>query len=75
AIKIHLGRLLGERKLRAADVARDTGINKNTLSSLYHEKVSGIRFETLETLCRYFDCSVEDILEYVPKEKKNSSKN
>ncbi len=68
-IKIHLGRLLGERKLRAAEVARQTGINKNTLSALYNEKVSGINFETLEKLCKFLECEVGDLLEYVPEEK------
>lgn len=69
SIRIHLGRLLGERKLRAAEVARKTGINNNTLSSLYREELSGIRFETLEKLCEFLGCSVGDLLEYVPDEK------
>ena len=68
-IKVHLGRLLGERKLRASEVARKTGINKNTLSSLYNEKVSGIRFDTLEKLCKFLDCSIGELIEYVPDEK------
>jgi len=69
SIKIHLGRLLGERKLRASEVARKTGINKNTLSSLYNEKVSGIRFDTLERLCKFLNCSIGDLIEYVPDNK------
>jgi len=69
-IKIHLGKLLGERKMRAAEVARKTGINPNTLSSLYNEEVSGIKFETLEKLCKFLNCSVSDILEFVPYTKK-----
>ncbi len=69
SIKIHLGRLLGERRLRASEVARKAGINKNTLSSLYNEKVSGIRFGTLEKLCKFLDCSIGELIEYVPDEK------
>jgi len=69
SIRVHLGRLLGERKLRASEVARKTGINKNTLSSLYNERVSGIRFDTLERLCRFLDCSIGDLIEYVPDNK------
>lgn len=68
-IRVHLGRLLGERKLRASEVARKTGINKNTLSSLYNEKVSGIRFDTLEKLCKFLNCSIGDLIEYVPDKK------
>jgi len=69
-IKIHLGKLLGERKMRAAEVARKTGIAPNALSALYHEEVSGIKFETLEKLCSTLNCSVGDLLEYTPKKKK-----
>lgn len=68
-IKIHLSKLLGERKLRAADVARETGINKNTLSALYNEEVSGIKFDTLERLCKFLECEVGDLMEYVEKKK------
>ncbi len=64
-IKIHLSKLLGERKLRASEVAKKTGINKNTLSSLYNENVSGIKFDTLEKLCKLLDCKVSDLVEYV----------
>lgn len=66
-IKIHLGKLLGDRKLRAAEVSRRTGIAPNALSALYHEQVSGIKFETLEKLCAILSCSVYDLLEYVPR--------
>ncbi len=69
SIKIHLGRLLGERRLRASEVARKTGINKNTLSSLYNEKVSGIRFDTLERLCKFLKCSIDELIEYIPDEE------
>ena len=66
-IKINLSKLLGERKLRASEVARQTGINKNTLSSLYNENVSGIKFDTLENLCKFLNCSVGDLIEYLSK--------
>lgn len=66
-IKVNLHILLGERKLRAAEVARRTGINKNTLSILYQEKARGVRFDTLERLCKFFKCQVGDLLKYIEK--------
>lgn len=66
-IKVNLSKLLGERKLRASEVERKTGINKNTLSSLYNENVSGIKFDTLEKLCEFLGCSVGDLIEYMPR--------
>ena len=67
-IKVHLGRLLGERKMKMAELSRQTGITKKALSALYHEKNKGIQFDTLENICQALDCSVSDILEYVPDE-------
>lgn len=66
-IKVNLSKLLGERKLRASEVARKTGINKNTLSALYNENVSGIKFDTLEKLCKFLGCSVGELVEYIKK--------
>lgn len=63
-IRCHLSRLMGERKLKIADVARAIGVNRNTITLLYYEKAKRIDFEVLDKLCQYFNCSVGDILEY-----------
>jgi len=68
-ISVRLALLLGERKLRAAELARRTGINKNTISALWNERSSGIAFDTLDKLCRELDCQVGDILKYVTTEE------
>lgn len=62
-IKCHLSRIMGERKLRVADVARETGVNRNLVTLLYYEKAKRIDFESLERLCRFFGVSVGDFLE------------
>jgi len=54
---------MGERRLKIADVVRDTGISRTALTRLYHEKVERLDLETLETLCRYLDVGVADLLE------------
>jgi putative transcriptional regulator len=72
-IKIHLSRLLGERKIRAAELSRQTGISQNTLSKFYHEKAKGIEFETLEKLCRALGCSVSDLLQYSLKTQQSEN--
>lgn len=65
-IKCHLSRILGERRLKIADVVRDTGINRGTLTRLYHEQAQRVELDTINELCRYLDCQVQDILEYIP---------
>jgi len=65
-IKCHLSRLMGERKLKIADLARDAGINRGTATRLYYETAERIDIEVINSLCKYFNCSVSDLLEYVP---------
>ncbi len=62
-IKCNLSALLGARKLKLAEVMRDTGINRSTLTRLYHETTTRIDYETLETLCRYLKCDIGEFLE------------
>ena len=62
-IKCNLSALLGAKRLKIADVVRDTGINRSTINRIYHETTTRIDYETLETLCIYLGCSVGDLLE------------
>ena len=67
-VKIHLSRLLGERKWNQADLGRRTGIRPNTVSDLYNEFATTIRLEYLESICRTLNCDISDLLEIVPDE-------
>ncbi|PWI33451.1 XRE family transcriptional regulator [Vibrio albus] len=64
-IKCHLSAIMGAKRLKISDVVRESGINRNTVTRLYHETNNRIEFETLEKLCRYLDCQVGDLLEVV----------
>lgn len=67
-IKCHLSTLMGERKLKIADVARDIGVHRNTITLLYYEKAKRIDFDVLDKLCKYLGCTVSDILEFKEKD-------
>lgn len=67
-IKCHLSRLLGEKKLKISDVAQATGINRGTLTRLYHETAVRVELEVLEKLCLYLDCELHELLELVKEE-------
>lgn len=67
-IKCYLSRLMGERKLKLADVARLTGLHRNTVTLLYNETAARVDLETIEKLCELFQCKVGDLFEYQPKE-------
>lgn len=62
-IRCHFARLLGERKLKISDVARDTGINRGTLTRLYYETTERIELEVLDKLCDYFGIDLPALLE------------
>ncbi len=64
-IKCHLSRLMGERKLKISDVARDTGLHRNTITLLYQETATRIDLDAIDTLCKYFDVPVGELFEYV----------
>lgn len=68
-IKVHLSRIMGEQKLKIADVARMTDLHRNGITKLYNEETDGIKFETLEKLCLALNCDISDLLEIISEEK------
>ena len=67
-IVVRLDVMLAKRKVRSNELAAAIGITPANLSLLKSEKVKGIRFSTLEAICKYLDCQPGDILEYQPDE-------
>lgn len=66
AIRIALDLMLVKKKMSLTELASRIGISVTNLSLLKTGKVKGIRFNTLEAICRELDCQPGDILEYVP---------
>lgn len=62
-IRCHLSLLMGRDKLKVSDVARETGLNRSTVTALYHERASRIELDAIEKLCRLFNCGVGDLFE------------
>jgi len=65
-IVVRLDVMLARRKVRSNELAKAIGITEANLSLLKSGKIKGIRFETLEAICRYLQCQPADLLEYVP---------
>lgn len=63
-IRCHLSLLMGRDKLKVTDVARETGLNRSTITALYRETAQRVDLDTLERLCRLFNCGVGDLLEF-----------
>ena len=67
-IVVRLDVMMAKRKVRSNVLARAVGITEANLSLLKSGKVKGVRFSTLEAICRVLDCQPGDILEFQPDE-------
>lgn len=74
-IKIHLSRILGEKRWSQAKLSRLTGIRPSTISEIYNEFSERVNLEHLDKICEVLECDISDILEYIPNTKSDSSKN
>jgi putative transcriptional regulator len=66
-IKVNLDLMLVRKKMSLTELASRIGISVTNLSLLKTGKVKGIRFSTLEAICRELECQPGDILEYLPE--------
>ncbi|WP_314293958.1 helix-turn-helix transcriptional regulator [Fusobacterium periodonticum] len=65
-LKNHLSKLMGEKRYTIVEVSRKTGLTTSTISNLYNDKVKRLDFDTLEKLCKLFNCQPNDLFEYIP---------
>lgn len=69
-IKIHLSRILGEKRMTQAELARRTGIRPSTVNDIYNELSERLKLEHINRICECLNCPVYELLEYVPNKKK-----
>ena len=65
-IVLRLDRMLADRKMSLNELSEHVGVSNVNLSRIKTGKVSGVRFSTLNAICKALDCQPGDILEYVP---------
>ena len=63
------------RRISMSEIAQATGLNRMTLSKILNQKGYGTGTETIDKLCGYFCCKVEDLMEHVEDEFKLPSAN
>jgi putative transcriptional regulator len=66
AIIVNLDVMLAKRKMRSKTLSELVGITEQNISLLKSGKVRGIRFDTLENICKALECQPADILEFRP---------
>ncbi|GAA0558775.1 helix-turn-helix domain-containing protein [Chitinophaga japonensis] len=63
-IIVNIDVMLAKRKMQSKELAEKIGITPANLSILKTGRAKGIRFDTLEAICKVLDCQPGDILEY-----------
>ncbi|MCR5815314.1 MAG: helix-turn-helix transcriptional regulator [Ruminococcus sp.] len=67
-IIVRLDRMMADRKISLNELAERVGMTNVNLSNLKTGKMKGIRFETLEAICKVLDCQPGDLFEYKKEE-------
>ena len=55
--------------LLKAELSEATSINRVTLSKMVNQRGYSTVTDNLDRLCKYFNCKVSDIAEYVPDDE------
>ena len=63
-IKSKLSILMGTHRYKMQDVFEKTGLARTTIANLYYDRTQRIDYDTLDKLCKLFDCSVGDVIEF-----------
>ena len=72
-IRFRLNEMISEksfqegRRITIGEVAKETGINRMTLSKMINHKGYSTVTDNLDKLCAYFGCSLDELTEYVPE--------
>jgi putative transcriptional regulator len=57
----------GKKPLTTRRIAELVGISESTLTGITSNRTKRTDYETLQKLCRFFNCTPGDILEYIPE--------
>ena len=68
AIIVRLDRMMADRKMSLNELADKINMTNVNLSNLKTGKMNGIRFETMNSICKALDCQPGDLFEYIDEE-------
>lgn len=57
------------RRVTLIEVSEATGINRMTLSKMINHKNYSTVTDNLDKLCTFFECKIEDLIEFIPNQK------
>jgi putative transcriptional regulator len=68
AIIVRLDRIMADRKMSLNELSDKIQMTNVNLSNLKNDKMKGIRFETMNSICKVLNCQPGDLFEYVEDE-------
>ena len=63
-IEITLSEVLGKKRIKMSELSELSGVNKNSILSLYHNRSKRIDLDVMDKLCKALDCDLSDLLKY-----------
>lgn len=64
-IKCNLSKILGEKRIKVAELAREIDVHKNTIHRLYNETATRIDIEVIDKICSHLEIEVGELFESV----------
>lgn len=68
AIIMRLDRIMADRKMTSVELSKKIGISPVNVSRIKTGRAHGIRFDTLDAICKALECQPNDVMEYVDDE-------
>ncbi|MDK4486128.1 helix-turn-helix transcriptional regulator [Fusobacterium necrophorum] len=63
-------RMLDKDIKSVMELSRQIEISRDTLTKLYNNnRVDTVGLNILDKLCRFFNCQIQDLIEYIPDEQ------
>jgi putative transcriptional regulator len=72
-IALNLHKIMGEKRLKLADLERLTGVHYSVLSKYYNDKIQRFDRDVLNKICNALKCNVNDLLEFENDNKKSTA--
>ncbi|NFO41128.1 helix-turn-helix transcriptional regulator [Clostridium botulinum] len=64
-IKMKLHMKLAEKRITRKQLAKDTNVRLATISGYCNDNFKMLSRDHLNTFCRYFNCDISDLIEFV----------
>lgn len=74
-IKLKLHIKLAENRLTQTEFSKLTGIRQPAISAYCNDTFKMISKEHLDKMCNFFNCTPNDLIEYIPDNKNSQKEN